>query len=195
MEGFDMLLAVQFLGSVFAQAMTYEKYLSTGDEDQQQKWRNVYEAVSLGSDQEELLKSFIREMNILVLSGIWCGDCVEQCPLIAHIARATPMINLRFIDRDSIPELRDNLIINNGNRVPVVLFLAEDFSLCGWYGDRSLTRYRAIARKQLGSACSTGLFVPEADELKQTLQDWLDEFERIQIMLRLSTRLREKHND
>lgn len=190
-----MLLTDQFLGSVFVQALTYEKYLSTGDEDQQQKWRNVYKAVSLSSDQEELLKSFVREMNILVLSGIWCGDCVEQCPLIARIARVTPMINIRFIDRDSIGELRDNLIINNGNRVPVVLFLAEDFSLCGWYGDRSLTRYRVIAQRQLDSACSTGLFVPDADELKNTLQDWLDEFERIQLMLRLSTRLRQKHGD
>ena len=74
-------------------------------------------------------------------------------------------------------------------------FLAEDFVPCSWYGDRSLNRYRAIAQKQLGAACSTGLFLPDQSELPLTLQDWLDEFERIQLMLRLSTRLRQKHND
>ena len=190
-----MLLTDQFLGSIFSKALTYEKYLTTGNEEQQQRWHHVHDAVSLNAKQKELLQSFVRGMNILILSGIWCGDCVEQCPLLVHIARATPMINLRFLDRDAIPELRDNLIINNGNRVPVVLFLAEDFALCGWYGDRSLTRYRALAQRQLGPACSTGLFVPDDDELKQTLQDWLDEVERIQLMLRLSTRLRQKYGD
>jgi hypothetical protein len=37
--------------------------------------------------------------------------------------------------------------------------------------------------------------VPDAEETAATLQDWLDEFERVQLMLRLSTRLRQKHGD
>ena len=57
------------------------------------------------------------------------------------------------------------------------------------------TRYRRLAAAQLGPSCSTGLFAPDADELTQTLTDWLNQFERIQLMLRLSTRLRQKHND
>jgi len=73
--------------------------------------------------------------------------------------------------------------------------MAEDFALCSWYGDRSLTRYRRLAQRQLGPACSTGLFVPDEQELALTLTDWMNEFERIQLMLRLSTRLRQKHQD
>jgi len=34
-----------------------------------------------------------------------------------------------------------------------------------------------------------------ADELNATLQDWLNEFERVQLLLRLSTRLRQIHGD
>jgi hypothetical protein len=33
------------------------------------------------------------------------------------------------------------------------------------------------------------------DELAATLQDWLNEFERVQLLLRLSGRLRQKHDD
>ena len=86
-------------------------------------------------------------------------------------------------------------VINGGDRVPVTLFLAEDFEFCSAFGDRSLSRYRALARKQLGAACPTGIGGPDTDELTATLQDWLDEFERIQLMLRISPRLRQKHGD
>jgi hypothetical protein len=36
---------------------------------------------------------------------------------------------------------------------------------------------------------------PPPDELAATLQDWINELERVQLMLRLSPRLRQKHND
>jgi len=190
-----MLLTPQFLKTVFDTALDFTDYLDTGTDEQQQRWKAVYKAAALTDEQENLIAGFVRRMNILVVSGIWCGDCVEQGPLLARIAHAAPDIDLRFIDRDAVAELCDNLTINAGKRVPVALFLAEDLALCAIYGDRTLTRYRCLARKQLGPACSTGLFIPDADELAGTLQDWLDEVERIQLMLRLSTRLRKKYDD
>ena len=59
----------------------------------------------------------------------------------------------------------------------------------------SIARYRAIAQRQLGAACITGIVPPEQEEMSLTLQDWLDEIERVQLMLRLSPRLRQKHAD
>ena len=52
-----------------------------------------------------------------------------------------------------------------------------------------------MAARQLGASCPTGIVAPAADELAATLHDWLNEFERVQLMLRLSARLRQKHND
>ena len=190
-----MLLTAVYLKSVFEKALPYYEYVATGTEEQQRRWQQVYEAAYITGEQQELLNEFTREMNLLVISGIWCGDCVEQGPLLARIEEASPLITMRLVDRDDVPELYDNVTINRGKRVPIVLFLAEDHAFCGLYGDRSLTRYRAIAQRQLGPACSTGLFIPDAEELASTLQDWLSETERIQLMLRLSTRLRNKHQD
>ena len=135
-------------------------------------------------------------MHILAVSGVWCGDCVQQMPFLQRIAEANPdMIAFRLADRDEHMDLAEQVQINQGMRVPVVLFMAEDFELVSIYGDRTLSRYRAIAAKQLGSACPIpGAPVPE-DELRATLQDWLNEVERVQLLLRLSTRLREKHGD
>jgi thiol-disulfide isomerase/thioredoxin len=135
-------------------------------------------------------------MKVLIVSGIWCGDCVQQCPLLQRIAEANPdRISLCLTDRDEHRDLSEQLRINGGDRVPVALFLAEDYELCSIFGDRTLSRYRALARKQLGPACPLAIAPPDADELAATLQDWLDEFERVQLMLRLSARLRQKHGD
>ena len=185
-----------FLEQKFAAALPYEKYMETGTEDQRRRWRQVWEATRLTLDQSKLLAGFTREMKVLIVSGIWCGDCVQQCPLLQRAAEANPeRILLRFVDRDQHRDLSEQVRLNGGDRVPVVLFLAEDFELCSIFGDRPLHRYRALAVRQLGPSCPTGLTAPPADELAATLQDWINELERIQLMLRLSARLRQKHQD
>jgi thiol-disulfide isomerase/thioredoxin len=185
-----------FLATKFHTALPYDAYVRTGTEQQQQRWRQVHDAVQITSDQSRLLTSFKRDMKVLVVSGIWCGDCVEQCPLLQHIAEGNrERIELRLLDRDEHKDLSSRLRINAGDRVPVVLFTAEDFELCSIAGDRPLSRYRALAARKLGAACPLAILPPEQGELAATLQDWLDEFERIQLMLLLSARLRQKHGD
>ena len=190
-----MINDAQCLQEAFQRAQSYNDYVNGGTPEQQQRWSAMAELVSLTNTQRELIGSFVREMKVLVISGLWCGDCVEQCPLLAAIAQASDKINLRFLDRDAVEALRDAVPLCGGNRVPVALFLAEDYQFCGMYGDRTLTRYRRLAEKQLGAACSTGLFAPATDEIAATCQNWVDEFERIHLMLRLSTRLRAKYQD
>ena len=79
--------------------------------------------------------------------------------------------------------------------MPVVIFMSEDFAPCGVFGDRTLARYRAVASRQLGVACEVAWAKNSDEELHATLADWLDEFERVQWMLRLSSRLRALHGD
>jgi len=185
-----------FLAGQFEAALDYDAYVKTGTDEQQRRWQQAFEASRLTAAQAALVGGFVREMRALVVSGIWCGDCVQQCPLMEHVARANAAkVRLRFVDRDKHNELSSRLRINGGDRVPVVVFMAEDHELCGVYGERTLSRYRAIARKQLGAACDIALAPPNTDEAAATLQEWLNEFERIQLMLRISPRLRASHGD
>jgi hypothetical protein len=184
------------LSRTFSAGLAYDRYVATGTAEQQRRWSDFHASVRLSDLQRGLLASFTREMNVLCVSGIWCGDCVQQCPFLDHISRASAAkIDLRFVDRDQHKELSRHLQINGGDRVPVAIFMAEDLEPCSVFGDRSLSRYRALAQKQLGASCSTGLFGPPPDEVAATLGDWVDEFERVQLMLRLSARLRAKHGD
>lgn len=189
-------MEASFLAQQFFTALPYDAYVRTGTEEQQRRWKQVYDVAAITEAQRSLLTTFTRQMNVLVISGIWCGDCVQQCPLLEKIALANSRrIQVRFVDRDQHKDLSSQLRINGGDRVPVILFLAEDHELCAMYGERTLSRYRALARRQLGPSCEIAIAPPDQDELAAGLQDWLNEFERIQLMLRISPRLRQKHAD
>ncbi|MGH9690815.1 MAG: thioredoxin family protein [Candidatus Acidiferrales bacterium] len=189
-------MKASYLAKKFEAALPYDRYVHAGNDEQQRRWSQVYEAVWLSEPQRQLLGAFVRDMKILVVSGIWCGDCVQQCPLIQRIAEAGHgKIDLRLLDRDSHLDLVEQVRMNGGNRVPVALFLSEDLEWCATAGDRTLHRYRALAVRNLGPSCPTGIVAPDKDELAATLSDWVNEVERVQLMLRLTPRLREKYKD
>src|SRR5437667_7412604 len=120
-----------YLSQKFSSALPYDKYLATGTPEQQRRWTDVYNAAKLTPAQLQLITGFSRQMKVLIISGIWCGDCVQQCPLLQKIAEGFPrLIDLRLVDRDQHRDLIEQSRINAGDRVPVTLFMAEDFELC-----------------------------------------------------------------
>jgi hypothetical protein len=182
--------------AVWADALPYGVFLERhGDARHRERWARIYDEVALTDDQRGLVASYTRPMHLVCLAGAWCGDCVLQGPILQRIAEASPCIALRFVDRDAHADVQDELVLNQGRRVPVVVFLSEDFEECGRYGDRTISMYRRMAQERLGPACSTGIVPPSDGYTAAVLADWLDEVERIQLMLRLSPRLRQKHGD
>lgn len=185
-----------YLRSKHEAGLIYEAYVATGNPQQQENWRKIHEQAGLTDAQRQLIVSWTRPIKVIGLSGIWCGDCVQQCPLMARIAEANPrVIDLRWLDRDQHMDLQQRVAINAGHRVPVLIFCAEDYELVSWYGDRTLTRYRGLAQRKLGAACPLPGAPLAQDELAQTLAEWLNEFERVHWLLRLSTRFRKIYND
>lgn len=179
----------------FNTALPYDEFLTRyGTDEHRRRWAEFHASVALTSDQRELLQSFVREMQVLVLAGAWCGDCVNQCPIFEHFAAVNPKIRVRYADRDDSPDLADELKTCGGARVPTVVFLSEDGQFCGRYGDRTLSKYRRLVQSVGGASCPTGLS-PADDLSAAVVQDWLNEFERIQWMLRTSSRLRQLHGD
>lgn len=131
-----------------------------------------------------------------MVSGVWCGDCVRQGPMIRQIVEACdPTVELRVIDRDANESLRDEVRILGAMRVPVVVFLSEDFFEMGRFGDRTLAAYRAKAAKEMGAACPLPSAIVPADELLAERDEWVDVFERMLLMARLAPPLRRRHGD
>ena len=182
--------------AAFEAALPYRAFLERhGNPDQRSRWDGFHSRVALTPEQKTLLGGFVRRMPVLVLAGAWCGDCVNQCPIFDHFATAAPQIDLRFLDRDARPDIAAHLKVCGGQRVPVAMFLSEDYTPILFYGDRTLSAYRAAAQAQLGESCASGAAPPPADAIAAVVADWLDQFERVQLILRLSGRLRQLHGD
>jgi thiol-disulfide isomerase/thioredoxin len=182
--------------AAFQTALPYDDFLAKyGSDDHRRRWADFFARVKLTDAQRELLASFKREMNVLVLAGAWCGDCIQQCPIFEHFAAAAPVLKTRYVDRDADLELKSSLSIMGGARVPMVVFFSEEGNEAARFGDRTISKYRQLAKDQLGGTCPTGLVAPPADLIAAVTQDWLDIFERVHHMSRLSPRLREKHGD
>src|SRR6202035_4332599 len=150
---------------------------------------------ALTPQHRDLLGACTRRMPALCMAGAWCGDCVNQCPIFDHFALAAPVIELRFLDRDDHRDAQQALQINGGDRVPVVVFFSEDGQEVARYGERTLSKYRQMMTDTAGASCPTGIVSAKDPLLAQVTQDWLNEFERAQWLLRLSPRLRQRHND
>lgn len=190
------MLGIDLLRGKFERALTYQAFVATGEaEGHHTQWHERFGRLALTPQQQQLVGGFVREINILCVSGTWCGDCALQGSAMARIAEANPRIHLRFLPKsDEHAELLVPAKINAGFRVPVTWFMAEDFEFVSFFGDRSLSRYRSMARKALGPN-SNVLATPPEDPVREVLNEMLLECERVHLLLRLSGRLREKHKD
>lgn len=198
------MITPDFLAPFFHNALPYDAYVRTGTTDQQASWNAFHARIRLTPAQSDLVRAFSRRVNLLVISGTWCGDCVQQCPILDHLARLNPAdrssphapgVDLRFVDRDQAINLSNAVKICGGNRVPTALFLNEDLEFLALAGDKSLSRLRALALRQLGASCALpGASLPD-DELTLTIQDWANDLERAHLIARLSAKLRQRHQD
>ncbi len=193
-ERFDV--SAELYRSAFATALPWLDYLAGANAAQLPRWQAAYEKSVLTQAQRTLLGGFTRRMPVLVMSGIWCGDCIREGALLQRIAEAAPSMELRFIDRDQTPQaLREAWHTLGAPRVPATLVLSEDFWFVDRLGDRSLATYRRMARTQLGDSCPTGIGSPAPDELAAAMQELVDRFERAHLLLRVMPLLRQRHGD
>ncbi|MBI5833567.1 MAG: thioredoxin family protein [Armatimonadetes bacterium] len=185
----------QFYRDVFDRAWSWDAYLDRSDPRHADRWQAALAHTHLSAAQTTLLGGFTRKINWLVLSGAWCGDCVRQGPIFRRIAEAAPSIDLRFVDRDQQPEVADLLRINGALKVPVAVWLSEDFYEVQRFGDRTLSIYRAKMAHEAGAACASGLVPPQADALAVEIGEWVDLIERVHLILRTAPLLRSRHGD
>lgn len=186
---------LKFFKEFFNTGLSYDEYLSGSPPNHAERWRAFEQKIALGADQLQVLSGFTRKMNVLVMSGVWCGDCARQGPMLRRIEQACPVITFRYLDNRQNPLLQEELRINGAEKVPVVVVLSEDFFELSRFGDRHLGVYRKKAKQELGPACDPGIVAPATGDMDTECQEWVSYFERVQLILRLSPLLRQRYQD
>ncbi len=185
-----------FWRSCFDKASEYGRYLADSSPAHAKRWRDRSErGPRLTDEQMQRLSGHSRALNVLLVSGAWCGDCARQGPMIKQIVDASSdEVRMRVIDRDLDPLLRDELRIMGAMRVPVVVFLTEDFFEVARFGDQTLTSYRKGVAVESREGSSKSYRSPE-DESAAELEEWVCLFERALLMVRSSPFLRRRYGD
>lgn len=190
---------IDWLGH-FESGLKYSDFIEQyGSSEHARRWQLNYESIALTDAQKALVGQFTRQINVICLSGTWCGDCASQCPIFERVVEASPtdLVRVRYIDRDAAPpDLAQAIRINGGQRVPALIFISEDGHEVARYGEKTLAKYRDEASRLVGASCSLGLVHDTDSDLRRSIvAEWVDQFERAHLILRLSARLRAKHGD
>ncbi|MGC4004911.1 MAG: thioredoxin family protein [Pirellulales bacterium] len=90
----------------FAAGLSYADFLTAhGTDEHARKWHDWHGRVTLTDAQRETLTGFRRKMPVVCFAGAWCGDCVQQCPIFDRFAAVSPLLDVRYFDRDAHPDL------------------------------------------------------------------------------------------
>jgi hypothetical protein len=138
----------------FEQGMTYDQY-----RQQMTRNRERFEANerALQLDPADLrpFRDLARPLNVLVLAEDWCGDVIDNLPILGRLAQESGKLNLRIFLRDQNLDLMDQYL-NRGQfrSIPAMVFFDDDFNEVGRFIERpdSVTERRAEQRRALSAA-------------------------------------------
>jgi selT/selW/selH-like putative selenoprotein len=120
----------------FEQGLTYEAYKAQMTRNRERLEENER---ALAFEEEEL--AFFRGLGgpvyVLALAEDWCGDVINNLPVVAGLARETGALNLRVFLRDQNLDIMDQYLKEGKYRsIPVLVFFDEDFRELGYWIER-----------------------------------------------------------
>jgi thiol-disulfide isomerase/thioredoxin len=176
-------------------AKPLSSFLEGAPQDQAQRWLESEDrAPVLTDEQKARLRGYNRTIRILMEGAPWCLDCARVAPYLKEIVEAIgEKAELRLINRDTSPELRDELKIMGAPRIPRVVVLSEDWFEVDRLGDRSLSVYRSRMAREIGRGVNLGILRPAARQAEYC--EWIDAIEKALIILRTAPALRKRYND
>jgi hypothetical protein len=166
----------------FEQGLTYDQFRAQMTRNQERFDENERLA-ELDPADLAAFTNLPRPVNVLVLAEDWCGDVIDNLPILGRIAKESGTLHLRVYLRDQNLDLMD-LYLKDGQyrSIPVFAFFDQDFRELGRFIERpqSVTERRAELRRRL-SAQHPDLGSPEtpisqlADEQRTRLMQLMAE--------------------
>jgi hypothetical protein len=135
----------------FAKGLTWKDYMAQMG-DTRERTENNYAKSGLTDDERKFFGGVSGVRYVVMLAENWCGDVHRNSPLIAHICDAIPGAELRVFFRDQNPDLRDALLNNGYQSIPVVVFFDQNWNEIGRWIERAhaaTARASAIRAKTL----------------------------------------------
>ena len=138
----------------FSKGLTWKDYLAQMGDTRARTEEN-YAKSALTDDERTFFGGISQVKSVMMLAENWCGDVHRNSPLIANIVEAIPGAELRVFFRDKEADLRDSLLNNGYQSIPVVVFFDKDWNEIGRWIERAhaaTTKAAHIRAKTLDAA-------------------------------------------
>lgn len=135
----------------FAQGLTYDQFKAQMTRNQsrfEENERNLH----LNPEDVAAMKNLAQPLNVLVLAEDWCGDVIDNLPILGRLARESGKLNLRVFLRDQNLDLMDQYLKDGQYRsIPVFVFFDQKFNEIGRFIERpaSVTDRRGTRRREI----------------------------------------------
>jgi selT/selW/selH-like putative selenoprotein len=120
----------------FAQGLTYSAFRQQMTRNQE-RFDQTESTVELSADDVEYFKNLPKSLNVLVLAEDWCGDVINNLPVLGRLAAESGKLNVRIFLRDQNLDLMDQYLNQGLHRsIPVFVFFDENFNELGHWIER-----------------------------------------------------------
>jgi|SRR5579883_64508 hypothetical protein len=138
----------------FAQGMSYDAFKTQMTRNQERFAENERQFQVDPAD-IAVFEQLPQPLNVLVLAEDWCGDVIDNLPILGRLAGASGKLNLSIFLRDQNLDLMDQYLKDGQFRsIPVFVFFDQHFNELGRFIERpdSVTERRAKLRQELYAA-------------------------------------------
>ena len=120
----------------FAQGLTYTAYKEQMTRNRERLEGNE-QALALSGDDLAFFARLAQPVNVLVLAEDWCGDVINNLPVLARLAEASDQLNMRIFLRDQNLDIMDQYLKEGQFRsIPVFVFFDQNFHELGYWIER-----------------------------------------------------------
>ena len=146
----------------FATGLSWKDYMAQMGDTKARTEEN-YQKSQLTDDERKFFSGVKNVKYAVMTVENWCGDVHRNSPLVAHVVEAIPGAELRCFFRDQATDLRDALLNNGYQSIPVVVFFDKDWNEVG----RWIERAHAATTKAAQLRAGTVDVAPKDDKAKQ----------------------------
>lgn len=120
----------------FDQGMSYEAYKAQMTRNRERLEANE-QAVELASADLAYFQNLPQSLNVVALAEDWCGDVINNLPVLGRLAAASGKLQVSIFLRDQNLDLMDQYLKDGQFRsIPVFVFFDENFRELGHWIER-----------------------------------------------------------
>jgi Thioredoxin len=135
----------------FLQGLTYDEYKAQMTRNQDRFTANE-QTVQLDAGDLAYFRELAEPLDVVVIAEDWCGDVINNLPVLGRLAAESGKLNLRVFLRDQNLDLIDQYLNQGQYRsIPVFVFFDAEFRELGYWIERpaKVTQLQAQMRSDL----------------------------------------------